>query len=558
MNFNKDFFNALIVNYTTCMAPTEAAIDVTYWQCQPDNPYQCVPIGRPIANTEMYILSPELEPVPIGVPGELHIGGAGLARGYLNRPELTEEKFIPNPFSDESGARLYKTGDLARYLPDGNIEFLGRIDHQVKIRGFRIELGEIESVLLQYPDIHEAVVLAKETDSGDKYLAAYLVTHQKQELPLNELRNFLKSSLPDYMIPAFFTVLDEFPLTPNGKIDRRALPEPTTERSTALEELVAPRSPAEERMTEIWSSLLPVKSFGIHDNFFELGGHSLLTVQLIAEIEKLFQVKLPLWELFEKPTIAGLVELMQQEHWEGPEKTALNTQKIDCYADMILDETIQPESKGELAQEGRRTSLFLTGATGFLGAYLLHEFLQRTEADIYCLVRASGIDEGKKRLKETLQRYQIWSEPLSHRIIPVPGDLSEPLFGLSEEQFQRLAQEVDVIYHSGAQVNLLYPYAGLKATNISGTQEVLRLAARYKVKHVHHVSTVGVFPQALEDSDSSKDSNEPITEDTPLPSFDELRIGYAQTKWVAEKLLATAHQRDIPGVDLSTCPYCRT
>ena len=183
-------------------------------------------IGRPIANTQIYILDPHLQPVPLGVPGELHIGGAGLARGYLNRPELTAEKFIPDPFSNEPGARLYQTGDLARYLPDGNIEFLGRLDHQVKIRGFRIELGEIETALNTYPAVREAVVVAREDNPGDKRLVAYVVLGQEQALTISDLRGFLKQKLPDYMVPSAFVALDALPLTPNGKVDRRALPAP--------------------------------------------------------------------------------------------------------------------------------------------------------------------------------------------------------------------------------------------------------------------------------------------------------------------------------------------
>ena len=533
--------------------PTEATVCATFFNfLQVKEPEKPVPIGNPINGDEVYILDPNAQPVPIGVPGEIYLGGDGLARGYLNRPELTKERFIANPFRDEPGARLYKTGDLARYLPDGNIEFLGRIDHQVKIRGFRIELGEIESVLLQYPGVHEAVVLAREAESGDKYLAAYLVIHQEHELSRDELRRFLGEHLPDYMIPAFFSFLQELPLTPNAKIDRRALPEPEMSCREIPGNLVNPRNSAEERMAEIWASLLPVKSIGVHDNFFDLGGHSLLTVQLVSEIEKLFQVKLPLWRLFESPTIAGLAKLMQEEEWKGPEKTVLESQKVDYCAETLLDETIRPkrippapplENEGVLSEN---SSIFLTGATGFLGAFLLHELLQQTQTDIYCLVRASDVSGAKKRITETLQNYQIWSEALRERIIPVPGDLSLPLFGLSPEEFDVLAQKLDRIYHSGAQVNLQYPYSALKGTNVQGTQEVLRLAAKGGSTPVHFVSTVGVFSSSFTDSSQERDGSEPITEACPLPPFEELTIGYAQTKWVAEKLMMIAHKRGIP------------
>ncbi|MBD2771550.1 non-ribosomal peptide synthetase [Iningainema tapete] len=264
-----------------------------------------IPIGRPISNTELYILDNNLQPVPIGVPGELHIGGAGLARGYLNRPELTSEKFIANPFSQQEGTRVYKTGDLARYLQDGNIEFLGRIDHQVKIRGYRIELGEIEAVLSQHPVVFQTVVIAREDIVGDKRLVAYIVVKPQQNLPnLSELRSFLKQQLPEYMVPAAFVTLDTIPLTPNGKIDRSALPIP--DRVDREQEYIAPRTPTEEIIANTFASVLGVQNVGIHDNFFTLGGHSLLATQVISRLRQTFSVELSLHRLFKEPTVAKL------------------------------------------------------------------------------------------------------------------------------------------------------------------------------------------------------------------------------------------------------------
>jgi amino acid adenylation domain-containing protein len=264
------------------------------------------PIGRPISNTQIYLLDRQMRPVPIGVPGEVCIGGAGLARGYLNQPELTAEKFIPHPFSATRGARLYGTGDLARYLPDGNLEFLGRIDQQVKIRGFRIELGEIEAVLRQHPAAREVVVIAREDVAGDKRLVAYLVATQLPPPSPHELRTFLQQKLPDYMVPSAFMVLDALPLTPHGKVDRRALPTPDRAGSTIDGSFVAPRTPAEEVLAGIWAQVLRVERVGIQDNFFELGGHSLLATQLLSRLRDAFQVELPLHRLFAAPTIAGL------------------------------------------------------------------------------------------------------------------------------------------------------------------------------------------------------------------------------------------------------------
>jgi amino acid adenylation domain-containing protein len=276
-----------------------------------------VPIGRPIANTQVYILDFWLQPVPIGVSGELYIGGDGLARGYLKLPELTAEKFILNPFT--RSAKLYKTGDLARYLPSGDIEFLGRIDNQVKIRGFRLELGEIEAALSQYSGLREAIVIDREDRPGDKQLVAYVVTHHSNNLLIEqELRAFLRSKLPDYMMPSAFVTVDNLPLTQNGKVDRRALPKPEYHRQDSIEQHVAPRDELEAQLTEIWQRLLGVTEISIQDNFFELGGHSLIAARLFSEIEQTWGQNLPLATLFQKQTISELAGVLRQQEWSAP------------------------------------------------------------------------------------------------------------------------------------------------------------------------------------------------------------------------------------------------
>ncbi|WP_202223231.1 non-ribosomal peptide synthetase, partial [Okeania sp. KiyG1] len=272
-------------------------------------------IGKPISNTKVYILDTNLQPVPIGVVGELYIGGDGLARGYLHRPELTQEKFIPNPFENSKAksqkSKLYKTGDLARYLSDGNIEFIGRIDHQVKIRGFRIELGEIESVLNTHPQIQQVVVIAREDIAHTKRLLAYIVIDEHESIATSQLRKFMKSKLPEYMIPSAFITLDRLPLTPNGKVNRKALPEPD-ETITREHEYVAPRTPVEEIIANIFSDILGVQNVGISDNFFELGGHSLLATQLISRLKVALEVEVPLSCVFESPTVGQLEETITQ------------------------------------------------------------------------------------------------------------------------------------------------------------------------------------------------------------------------------------------------------
>jgi len=286
-----------------------------------------VSIGRPIGNTQLYVLDDRWQPTPVGVPGQLYIGGDGLARGYLRRPELTADRFIPNPFSDDPAARLYKTGDLVYYRSDSSLGFLGRLDHQVKIRGFRIELGEIETTLRHHPDVNQAVVIAREETPGDQRLVAYYTA--AQPLASATLRAFLSQSLPDYMLPAIFVHQERMPLTPNNKVDRQALPAPTFKQTT--ENYAPPSTPTEKTLAEMWTDLLNLEQVGIQDNFFEVGGHSLLATQLVSRIYKRFSVDLPLQEFFRTPTIAGLVKtLITREKVPGQiEKTAELHQKLN-------------------------------------------------------------------------------------------------------------------------------------------------------------------------------------------------------------------------------------
>ncbi len=957
--------------------PTETTIWSTAYKVEPTNSQ--ILIGRPIANTQIYFLDhllrrqgDPIKLVPVGMPGELCIGGVGLARGYLHRPELNEEKFILNPLSNEPANPLYRTGDLGRYLPDGNIELMGRIDNQVKIRGFRIELEEIEAIINQHPAVGESVVIGRQDLSEDKRLVAYVVpnlqqpeaqqhlqveisnaestwqwekvwnetysqlntgqdptfningwknsytgqptsvgemhewiertvgrilslhpnrvleigcgtglllfriaphcshylgtdiapeavrylnqelqrsphdwsqvfleqkaavesfeelepeafdtiilnsviqyfpsinylvsvlesavksvksgghifigdvrnlelleafhtsvqlyqadgsmpiTHLQQriqermgqdkelviapafftalkhhlpqishvqiqlkrgrhqneltcfrydvilqigtvtnnlseesaapspstwldwqqeltlpairqrlienqpeilgiagikntrvladltaselllnsdlfktvadlqaaiekttqqnrainpedlwnlsqELPysvninwssskgsasydvvfqqrsskqtktnnssivswreseftlkpwnaytnqflqtkdsgnlVSQLRVLLKDKLPEYMVPSVFVVIDSLPLTPNGKVDRRSLPEPNYSRPMFLEAFVAPRTSIESQLAAIWTQVLGIEPIGIKDNFFELGGHSLLTVGMLFQVKEFFHVDLPLLSLFQAPTIAGLAqEIAQFLHSENSPATR-NISCVDLQAEAVLDPTICAATPTpEPIKEPQR--VFLTGATGYIGAFLLHELLQQTEASIYCLVRASTPESGKQKICRNLEHYLGFLEPkLSSRIIPVIGDLSQPLLGLTEQQFRKLAREIDGIYHNGAFVNLIYPYIALRAANVSGTQEVLRLASQIKTKPVHFISTLDVFQSSV------YAQMKIIEEQDKLAYCEELTNGYAQSKWVAEKLVMAAGERGIP------------
>ncbi|BAY29639.1 amino acid adenylation domain protein [Nostoc carneum NIES-2107] len=939
--------------------PTETTVWSMLYKVEFGN--NLVALGHPIANTQIYLLeeparrkNDPLKLAPVGVPGEVYIGGDGVARGYLNRPDLTRERFIHNPFSHEPGARLYKTGDLARYLPNGNIEFIGRIDHQVKIRGFRVELGDIETALSLHPSVREAVVIAREDTPGNKRLVAYIVPkarlndldslvpinnfsteqlqewkqvwnasyskspedwagwndsftglpipagevrewvdstverilslrpqrvleigcgkglllfriaphcnyyvgtdisteaihyieeqlrndqenyshvivsegaaheierlepasfdtviinsviqyfpsvdyllqvieksvklikpggqifigdvrslplletfhtavqlnqaiaslssyelqqivrerilyerelvlhpeffptlkqriprishvqtllkrgHSQNELirfrsdiilhidndvflnieplcwdwdnndisipqicnflqqkqpktlkiinvpnarvfldvkavellasankpttigqlretlwqmheqarihpeefwdisqylpysahitwselnnpgtydvvlhrklktttqktilvlpeqpfelkPLNayannplqvneksnlipQLRNFLKEKLPDYMLPSAFVVIDTLPLTPNGKIDRRALPKPKKNRPILTESYVAPTTLPEKHLTEIWSEVLGIELVGIYDNFFDLGGHSLLTVQLLSQIEKLMQVEIPLFYLLKEPTIAGLIKSIDVLQNFDSTKAVEEVLQVDLLAEAVLDPSILPELPFvELTNKPEH--ILLTGATGFLGAFLLHELLQQTSANIYCLVRASNLEEGQYKIQTNLERYMLWNGEFNSRIVPLLGNLSRPFLGLNYEKFQDLASKLDLIYHAGAFVNLVYPYNLLRDTNVLGTQEILRLASLGKVTPVHFISTVDVLKPLI------FHENKLILEDDRLLSGEGLTRGYTQTKWVAEQLVIAAQHRGIP------------
>jgi amino acid adenylation domain-containing protein len=359
--------------------PTEATVISSIYRCDNSTEEISIPIGKPIENTQCLILDQYLQPVPIGVPGELHIGGVGLARGYFQRPGLTAKTFIPNPFSEEPGARLYKTGDLVRYLPDGNIEFLGRIDNQVKIRGFRIELGEIEEVLNQHPDVLNAVVITGVDSVGSKKLVAYIVPGSEQLTSVNQLRTFLKEKLPDYMVPANFVLLDSLPLTPNGKVDRKALAALNVESKIESSQQILPRTPLEYKLVAIWEKILQIPSIGVTENFFDLGGHSLLAIRLIAAIEKRLGCNLPVVTLFREGTIEKIAALIDQERTTSD-----------------LDVLVPLQTKGNLPP------LFLVHQAG--GYALSYSLLAKNlgqERPVYGL-QAAGLD-GKQPPLDTIE-----------------------------------------------------------------------------------------------------------------------------------------------------------
>ncbi len=356
---------------------------------------------------------------------------------------------------------------------------------------------------------------------------------------LPQLRTLIKDQLPDYMMPCSFVVMDDFPLTPNGKIDRRSLPEPKKERPTLSTIYVAPFTPIEKQLAQIWSQVLSIEKIGLNDSFFELGGHSLLAIQLLMLVEEEMKMKLPLFSLLKEPTIAGLIRAIDS-------MTQLDTSQetqIDWQQEIVLDASIYPETPYvKLTQPAKH--IFLTGATGFLGGFLLQELLEQTQAKIYCLVRSTSEQEAREKLYTNLERYLIAKGELDPRIVVISGDLAQPYFGLEANQFRDLASKLDAIYHCGAFVNLVYPYSDLRAVNVLGTQEILKLASQGKTTPVHFISTLDVFNGIVSSTQNL------IGEETSLPDIKTLDNGYSQSKWVGEKLILAAQDRGIP-----TCIY---
>ncbi|HKX27308.1 MAG TPA: amino acid adenylation domain-containing protein [Blastocatellia bacterium] len=495
------------------------------------------PIGRPVANMKTYVLDGQLNPTPVGVVGELYLGGAGVARGYVGKPEQTAEHFVPQPFQ-AGGERLYRTGDLVKWRGDGNLEFVGRGDHQVKIRGFRIELGEIEARLLEYPAVREAVVLARDGDAGDKRLVAYYTVSPGQDreaMKTEELRTHLLSRLPEYMTPAVYVRLESLPLAPNGKLDRKALPEAGAYASRDYE---APVGEVEQILARLWAELFKLDRVGRHDNFFELGGNSIVSIQLADGARKAGVTVAPR-DLFQYQTVGELAaKVSGSGNAEFPASKTTEAVR-DLSAEVVIDAAIAATAERRII--GEAANVLLTGASGFLGAFLLFELLKRTQAKIYCLIRSSDLAEAQVRISSQLKAFELWDESLSARIVPVPGDLSKPRLGLPPEQFDELAEVIDVIYHNGAAVNSVYPYHVLKPANVLGTHEILRIASCRRVKPVHFVSTLSVFPPPNGAPPASM-----TTEAQLLENWQGLSSGYSQSKWVAEQMVRMAGSRGIP------------
>ncbi|WP_278194063.1 non-ribosomal peptide synthetase [Streptomyces sp. AN091965] len=485
-----------------------------------------VPIGRPLRNLRAYVLGPGLAPMALGAVGELYVGGAGVGRGYHRRPALTAERFVADPYGPP-GARMYRTGDLARWAETGDLEYVGRADSQIKIRGFRIEPGEVETAVTAHPGVARAAVIARPGAGGEQLVAHVVPAPGSGDLTTSGLREFVARRLPEYMVPAAFVLLPRLPLSPNGKLDVTALP---TVDFTSATPYRAPGTPREEKLCALFAEVLQAARVGLDDNFFDLGGHSLLTVRLLARVEGESGVRVPVRDFLAAPTPGGLGSLV----------ATLGT------GDAAPADVPVPESEARLTPSlrfpagvrfgARPRHVLLTGTTGFVGAFLLRELLERTDADVHCLVRAASREAGRTRLDDVLRSYGITVGSGGRRVHVVRGDLAEDRLGLDAAVWRRLRDDVDTIVHAGAYVHHLSPYERLRAANVGGTACLLQLMAEGAPKRLHHVSTIGIFGRA--------DAARRITEDSPTAGLRHAAAdGYTASKWVADRMVQHAVDR---------------
>ncbi|MGE7888622.1 amino acid adenylation domain-containing protein [Bacillus cereus] len=516
--------------------PTETTVGATSMECTPQK-YERPPIGQPFKNYSAYVLDEKLQLVPVGFEGELYISGVGLARGYINRTDLTAENFIPNPFS-VLGERMYKTGDIVKVLEDGNLSFVGRKDDQLKIRGYRIELKDIESTILECSFIKDVFIDVID-NNGEKKMVGYLIFKDFSQGSKQELMLFLKNKLPSYMIPSHLISIESFPMTPNGKLDKKALPKInfTRELETPYK---APSTELETAIQKIWTEVLGIEKISVDDDFFELGGQSLLVAKVVYKMRDMFETKLelPIRIIFRNPTISGMAKMVEMVLKDGIDNILEQINQIDLSQEAQID---IPKQKVHFDKvKSLNPSIFITGVTGFLGVFLLDELLKQETGDVYCLVRAADDEEAMMRIYNSMSSYGLWDESMRKRIIAVSGDLSSPNLGLEQTKFDFLALEVDVIYHNGALVNFTYPYHSLKSANVDGTCEIIKLSRQRKIKPIHFISTLSVFPT------KNIEERGVIYENDISMQSQGLGTGYSQSKWVAEQILQKVRSNNHP------------
>ncbi len=507
------------------------------------------PVGRPLPDTIVHVLDGDMRPVPHGQHGEIYISGRGVARGYLNE-RANHTRFLPDPHTEHAGARMYRTGDLGGWTRDGNLEIVGRTDRQIKVRGFRVEPAEIEASLSSHRLVADAAIKTY-SRRGELEIAAYYVPTPAgvQLLGSRELRAYIADQLPTYMVPSTFVQLSEMPVKTNGKVDLDALPALVSGPAFASPDPAGDPDRSgnlvERAVAGIWRQVLDLDYVGPDDNFFELGGNSIAAAQLLAKVRAslgimITQVRPLIRLLLDDATLRGFAAAVESARTgtfsEG------DTKAVDFVAEAVLDVPIQ-RTPPKPASWQEPANIFLTGATGFLGIYLLRELLATTEATVHCLVRADDHAHAMDRIQANALHYfrnDLAEYRNSGRISTIPGDLVEPRLGLSEEEFDRLARLVDVVHHPGGLVNFIYPYSHMRAANVEGTREIIRMAARYRNAPVHYTSTMAVV------SGFGTAGIRHVTEQTPANYFDHLSVGYVESKWVAEEMLQNAAKEGLP------------
>jgi thioester reductase-like protein len=513
------FFNAY--------GPTETTIWATIAQCQPGQGKPT--IGKPIGNTYARVLDEKLRPVPAGTAGELCLGGVHLARGYFRAPELTASRFVADPLAPAE--RLYRTGDLARLRPDGQLDCLGRTDRQIKLRGYRIEPSEIEEALQAHPAVRQALVLAWSHNGCRRTLTAYVVPRPGATLDPDALRAFLAGRLPAYMVPFHYVPLAAMPLSPSGKVDPAALPRP----AIGTPVLDARREASlEARLAELFAAALGLEDVSWDSRFFDdLGGDSLAAVDLMTRIDTVLGLSLPLRVLFDHDTVNHLSAVIRA--WQAsPQAPPPVAPPTDWARELQLD----PDLLTVVSQPaGPR--ILLTGATGFVGAFLLRELLRRTSARVSCLVRAPSAPRAFERLREALERFGLWSEIDAARLEAIPGEISQPELGLDRSRYESLSFAIDAVYHCAALVNFVYPYRRLKPVNVDGTKHLIRFASQGRRKQLHHISSLAVYGSVGYFGRKHIDEDE-------LDHIDSLYMGYAESKAVSERLVRSAGDQGLP------------
>lgn len=512
-----------------------------------------VAIGRPIANTRVFILDAEQRPVPVGVPGELYVGGDGLARGYLARPELTRERFVWVDGLDPCAAvRLYRSGDMAQWRRDGAIEFLGRTDFQIKLRGFRIELEEVEAALMA-SDLLGAAAVTVETDvRGDGALVAHVVPRGRGQPVRAALQQYLRATLPAYMIPARVRECSSLPVNHHGKIDRAALRQVAPEHTATA--VISPVDPVTDDLAiaAVWRSLLGVTQLLPEDDFFALGGDSLRAARLMLRVRELSDVALPFNTLYEASTFGAFVARVRELTAAVlPAGRVAVAEKDDGPAAWRRHASLSSEVERLLAARGdtqvtplaAARTIFMTGATGFLGAFLLRDLLRQTDARVWCLVRAASPELGLRRLRRALDKYGLWEPRFARRIRALPGDLAASRLGLKPQSYAEVATCAEQIFHVGAHVHYVASYAAHRPSNVEGTHEIIRLAALGRAA-LHHVSTIAVFgPTGYFNGVTDLFEDEPLEPHAECLRYD---IGYSASKWVAEQAVWKAARLGLP------------